>query len=113
MHELSLCASIIQTVEQEARKQAFSRVRRVRLEVGPFAGVELEALRFGFEVVTQESVAEGAVLEIVELPGRAWCPACSQSVTIDQRFDPCPSCGGHRLQVTGGEEFRIKDLEVE
>jgi hydrogenase nickel incorporation protein HypA/HybF len=113
MHELSLCASILQSVEAAARKEQFSRVIRVRLEVGPFAGVELEALRFGFDVVTRQSVAEGASLDIVELPGRAWCLGCSQSVVVSQRFDPCPSCSGHRLQVTGGDELRIKDLEVE
>ena len=113
MHELSLCASIVETLEAEARKQRFSRVRRVRLEVGPFAGVELDALRFGFEAVTRQSVAEGAVLEILEPPGRARCLDCSQTVTVSQRFELCPSCGGHRLQISGGDELRIKDLEVE
>jgi hydrogenase nickel incorporation protein HypA/HybF len=78
-----------------------------------FAGVELEALRFGFDVVTRQSVAEGASLDIVEVPGRAWCLGCSRSVTVGQRFDPCPRCGGHRLRVTGGDELRIMDLEVE
>ncbi len=113
MHELTLCSSILRTVEAEARKGAFSRVHRVRLEIGAFAGVELEALRFGFDVVMRESVAAGAVLDIIEIPGQAWCLGCSRAVTLSQRFDPCPSCGGHRLQVTGGTELRIKDLEVE
>ena len=32
---------------------------------------------------------------------------------VAQRYNACPRCGGYQLQVTGGEEMRIKDLEVE
>jgi hydrogenase nickel incorporation protein HypA/HybF len=34
-------------------------------------------------------------------------------VRVAQRFDACPDCGGYQLQVTGGDELRIKELEVE
>ncbi|GAH74778.1 unnamed protein product, partial [marine sediment metagenome] len=38
---------------------------------------------------------------------------CSESVEIKQRYEPCPSCGGYQLQVTGGEEMRVRELEVD
>jgi hydrogenase nickel incorporation protein HypA/HybF len=113
MHEMSLCESVLQIMEAQARSQGFSRVHRVRLEIGALAGVELEAMRFGFEVVTRGTLADGAVLEIIELPGRAWCLECSRQVAVDRRYDPCPGCGGYSLRVTGGDELRIKDLEVD
>jgi len=113
MHEMSLCQSILGVMEQAARDQHFSRVRRVRLRVGALAGVEISALRFGFEVVTRGTLADGAVLEILSQSGEAYCFQCGQSVTIEQRFDPCPGCGGHHLQLTGGDELKIQDLEVE
>ena len=113
MHEMALCESVLKVIEQEAARQAFSRVRRVRLEVGALAGVETGALRFGFSVVTRASVAEGAELEILDRPGRGWCLPCACEVELAQRFDPCPRCGGHQLQVIGGDELRIKDLEVD
>jgi hydrogenase nickel incorporation protein HypA/HybF len=37
---------------------------------------------------------------------------CGRAVAIDSRIDPCPECGGYRLQVTGGEDMKIKELEV-
>jgi len=113
MHEMSLCEGVIQVLEENARSQGFSRVKTVRLEIGALAGVELEAMRFGFEVVKKGTLAEQARLEIIELPGRAWCLCCGESVEIGQRFDPCPKCGGFPLQITGGEELRVKELEVE
>ena len=113
MHEMSLCESIVQIIEENARAQGFSAVKAVWLEIGELSGVEIEALRFGFDAVSQGSMAEGARLEIIELPGLAWCMQCQKSVPAHRRFDPCPECGGFQLQVTGGDEMRIKELEVE
>ncbi|WP_133716071.1 hydrogenase maturation nickel metallochaperone HypA [Methylocaldum gracile] len=113
MHELSLCQGIIDILETEASKQHFARVRKVRLLVGPLAGVDRATLSFGFDAVSRDTIAEGAELEFIDTPGLAWCFTCDRTVEIAHYYDPCPACGGHRLKVTGGEEFRILDLEVE
>lgn len=112
MHEMSICESILGLLRDQAQAQDFSKVERVCLEIGPLSGVEIEALKFGFDVVMRDTLADGARLEIIETPGTAWCMPCGQSVTIEERFDACPLCGSHQLQVTGGEELRIKELEV-
>lgn len=113
MHEMALCESIRRTIEDQSRAHNFSGVKRVCLEIGPFSGVEVEALRFGFDVVMRGSVADGAKLEIIDCPAEAWCMQCCQIVPVEQRFDACCKCGSHQLQVTAGEELRIKELEVE
>mgnify|MGYP001231000380 CR=1 FL=1 len=112
MHEIGICESIRQTLEAQSELHRFSRVKRVCLEIGPLSGVEVEALRFGFEVVMRGSIADGAHLEIVDCPAEAWCMNCADTVPIKQRFDACIKCGSHQLQVTAGEELRIKELEV-
>ena len=113
MHEMSLCESIMQIIEDEAQRQGFGRVIRVRLEIGRLSGVEIEAMRFGFDAVTRDSLADGAALEIIELPGTAWCLPCGCEVEVRQRFDACPQCGSYQLQVVSGDQMQIKDLEVE
>lgn len=113
MHEMSIAEGIIQIIEDEARKQSFTRVKQVWLEIGRFSGVETEALRFCFDAVTKGGVADGSALEIIDIPGKAWCMVCADNVEVDERYDPCPKCGSYQLQVTGGEELRIKELEVD
>ncbi|MEZ5849684.1 MAG: hydrogenase maturation nickel metallochaperone HypA [Hyphomicrobiaceae bacterium] len=113
MHEMALCESIRSILNEQSQLQSFSRVVRVSLEVGPLVGVEVEALRFGFDVVMRGSVADGARLEIIDCPAEAWCMQCAQLVPIAARFDACGTCGSRQLQVTSGEELRIKELEVE
>lgn len=113
MHELSLCEGVLQILEEQAVSRDFKRVTRVWLEIGALSGVDPEALRFGFDVVMKDTLADAAVLEIIDLPGTAWCMPCGRPVPVEARFDACPHCGGYQLQVTAGDEMRIKELEVE
>jgi hydrogenase nickel incorporation protein HypA/HybF len=113
MHEMSLCEGVLQVLEEQARVQHYRKVKTVWLEIGALAGVEVSAMQFSYEVVSRGSIADGSELKIISLPATAWCMECAKTVDIEQRYDPCPHCGGHQLQPTGGDELRIKELEVE
>lgn len=113
MHEMSLCESVLQVMQDSAKSQDYESVKTVWLEIGALSGVELDAMRFCFDVVTRDTLADKARLEIIEVPGQAWCMQCSRTVSVKQRFDACPDCGSYQLQVTGGDEMKIKELEVE
>ena len=113
MHEMSLAESVLQIIEDTARKQGFTRVKTVWLEIGQLACVEQESLRFGFDVVTRGSIAERARLEIIEVTGRGRCKKCTSDVALAALYEACPNCGGYEIQVTGGDQMRVKELEVE
>lgn len=113
MHEMSLCEGVLQVLETEAKNQGFSKVLTVWLEIGDLSSVEPEAMLFTFDVVTRNSLANDAKLKIINVPGNAWCMQCSKNVSVKQRFDECPDCGSFQLQITGGDEMKIKELEVE
>lgn len=113
MHEMSLAEGVLQVIEEAARKDQFQQVSTVWLEIGQLSGVEPQAMAFCFDAVTRGSVADGARLGILTLPGQAWCMACAKTVPMNEVCGECPDCGGFQLQVTGGTEMRIKELEVE
>ncbi len=113
MHEMSICEGIVQILQDQAKQQQYQKVNIVYLELGKFSTVEIPALEFCFEVVCRNTLAQGARLEIEVLPGLAWCMNCSKSIEIEQRFDPCPDCDGFQLQSEGGDELRIKALDVD
>jgi len=112
MHEMSLAASVREIVEDAARANGAEHVRVVRLRIGALAAVEPDALRFCFDVVMKGSLAETARLEIEVVPGSGWCWDCERPVTLTSADAPCPACGGHRLQVTGGTEMRVHELDL-
>lgn len=109
---MSLSEGVLQLIEDAAREQDFSKVNAVWLEIGQLSGVEVDAMKFCFDAVTRNTIAQGARLEIISLPGTGWCMACALSVPMDEVFGECPHCGGHQMQVTGGTEMRLKELEV-
>ncbi|MFW1676468.1 hydrogenase maturation nickel metallochaperone HypA [Pontibacter sp. JAM-7] len=113
MHEMSIAEAIIQVLEEQAAAQHYSRVKAVWLEIGPLAMIEPGSLQFCFGAVTQNSLAEAAILHIINIPGEALCMQCRKTVPVENRYDACKVCGSRQLQVTQGEEMRIKELEVE
>jgi hydrogenase nickel incorporation protein HypA/HybF len=110
---MSLTQGVLGLIEDAAQREEFARVRTVWLEIGRLASVEPEALSFAFDVVTRGTCAEGARLVIDHVPGQAWCLKCDSSVAIESAVTDCPLCGSARLQVTGGDQMRLKELEVE
>ncbi|MDP3871513.1 MAG: hydrogenase maturation nickel metallochaperone HypA [Pseudomonadota bacterium] len=113
MHEASLAGGILQLVERTAERERFVRVTHLRLEAGQLAGVESRALRFALEAIAPGTLLDGALIDIDEPPGQAWCMDCSLTVQITQRGDACAHCGGYRLQPTGGTELKVIDMQVE
>lgn len=112
MHEMSLAGGILRVVEDAATRERFTRVKRLALEAGALAGVEVSALRFALEAVAPGTVLEGAEIVIDEPPGAAWCMVCSETVTIATRADACPRCGGWQLTPTGGMDLKVRELIV-
>lgn len=113
MHEMSLAEGVLQLLEDAARRENFARVATVWLEIGQLSGVEPEAMAFCFDAVTRGSLAEGAQLEIIHLPGQGHCLECGRDTELEAVYDPCRHCGAVPVQVTGGTEMRVKELEVE
>jgi hydrogenase nickel incorporation protein HypA/HybF len=113
MHEMSLAEGMLGIVEESARANDAKRVTAVWLEIGTLAQVEREALRFCFDAVSRGGVADGARLEIVEVPGAAWCMPCAERVTIAAIGDACPRCGSYQLQVVAGSDMRIREIAIE
>lgn len=114
MHELSLAQALVELIAEEGRKAECARVKRVRLEIGALSCVAPEALRFCFDVATRDTIAEGAALQIDEVPARAFCPDCDKAIAVLNRLACCPDCGGSRVQLAGGgDDLRLKEMEVE
>ena len=112
MHELSLCRSLLAIINDHLADRPFKCIKKVTLDIGQLAAVDEYALRFGFEIVTKGTLAEGAILDINTVEGLAICNACHQCVKLENYYDACQNCGQFSLTVTQGEELRIQSMEV-
>ena len=112
MHEMSLAESMLQLVEETARREHANQVKTIFVEIGQLACVEPEALKFCFEAVSRRTMAEGSQLEIMSIAGTAHCPQCQQVVPMQALYDACPTCAFHPLQPISGTEMRVREIEI-
>ncbi len=112
MHEMSLCLSMIDLVNERVRAEGATRVLRIKLTIGALGNVEPQALAFCFESAAQGSPLEDAQLDIEVLPGVAWCFECNKSVLIERRGDDCPFCSRGALRIDDGDQLQVTEMEI-
>lgn len=112
MHEVAIMQSAVETALEQARLAGASRVAVIRLRVGSLAGVAPEALEFACTEVTRGTPAEGARLEIENVPAMAWCAVCQREFPCDDYFAECPRCRTECLELRRGRELQLSSLEI-
>jgi len=112
MHEMTLAVSLVELVEEQARANGLGRVDKVWLTLGALAGVQEDALAFGFEVACRGTCADGAKLCVEHVAARVRCLQCATTTDLSTRTEACPSCGAARWErMSGGGELRLTALE--
>ena len=112
MHELSVCEHLLNLLDQEAARHGVNKITRVRLEISRLSCLEPNALRFAFDTMAVGTIAETAELQIDRPLIGATCKGCGAAVKLDSRLDACPSCDSTRLEIRGGEEMRLLEMEA-
>jgi hydrogenase nickel incorporation protein HypA/HybF len=108
MHELSITQQIVETCCEVA---GGTPVASVTVEIGCLCAVLPSAVSFCYEVCTEGTPLEGSVLQIVSVPARGRCRECkAESMFLD--FRSLCRCGSADLEFTGGDELRIKEMEL-
>jgi len=108
MHELSITQSVVDAV---VTKLPDRRISLVSLEIGKLSGIEPDALRFCFELVTAGTPLDGAELRIAEPAGLAHCAACEADFEPESCILLCP-CGSADVRLTSGDQLTIRSVMV-
>ncbi|HEX3981034.1 MAG TPA: hydrogenase maturation nickel metallochaperone HypA [Acidimicrobiales bacterium] len=108
MHELGLCSSIVDAVEQRAGERT---VAAVTVRVGRLHHVHPEAFEQSFAVAAMGTVAADAVPQLVLLPVSARCGWCGTAWECEELPLACPTCGQPDVELTGGDELMLESIE--
>ena len=111
MHELSIAQSLLDIVVEESGKNGIERVRAIRLQIGEFAAVVPEALTFCFEMVSRDTVAAGAALEIEAIPVVARCGSCGSTFEVKDQVFLCAECGEPVFEILSGRELSVASID--
>jgi hydrogenase nickel incorporation protein HypA/HybF len=112
MHELGIIQSAIAQAVDSARKAGATRVHRLRLTVGALSGVVPDSLRFAFDLACQDTPAQGAQLDILEVPPACWCEPCQSEFPAPDLLGECPTCHTASSRLTRGTELELTSVEI-
>ena len=113
MHELGIVFHIIRTVEDVARQNDVTRIRRVTLQLGEVSGVVESYLQDCWKWAAAKSeLLPGAVLTVETIPAVTVCEDCGQQYPTVQFSRTCPHCRSPRTHLLQGHEMLIKEIEA-
>ena len=76
MHEMTVAASLIEALLEAAEREHATAIERAHVRIGALSCIQEEALRFGFEALSRDTLAEGCELQVIHVPARGECDGC-------------------------------------
>jgi len=113
LHEISVLTSILEIVNETARKAGAERVKTVYLIIGERANIIDDSLLFAFGVLSPGTLCEGAELKVTRTGMTFHCPTCEQTYTPNFGHFRCPVCDTPGQVTNDGRELLIESIEVE
>ena len=102
MHELSIANSLVEIATEQ-------------IDAAPDKEIDTftAALEFSFELVTKDTILEGAILNIEAVPVTIYCTQCEKEVELPsiQKFR-CPECDMPSADIRQGKELEVVSIEV-
>ena len=138
MHEFGFAHSIYETSLNTAEKYNAKRIKQINLQIGDFTLINPDILKQSFEIVSKDSIAENAKLEIDIRPGTLLCNECNHKQEIwvndpdsKESFEDdegqayhslaevgivlfkCKACGSSKTNLIGGRDTKIVNIVIE
>lgn len=113
MHEFSIVQSLLDLIEENARKNNAKSVSKVVVKIGKMSGVEPHLLEMAFNTFKEKTIAENAefVIEIQSVICR--CNDCNQDFTVEDYNFVCQFCQSFNIDVIDGTDMILKSIELE
>jgi len=105
--------NILRIVEQSVPPGEDLRIKTIHLRVGKLTAIVPQSLRFCMEVVTKDTLAEGANLDFTEVPLVVECSECGQETEIERPPFKCSACESDQVEIISGREMIVESIEVE
>lgn len=113
MHEMAITRSMLDLVLEEAAKAEAERVTMINIVLGEMSGVVDRCVRFYFDFMSKDTLAEGAALHFRNVPQKARCRKCGNIFSPRDIFWTCNKCQSVELEIISGNELYVESIEVE
>ena len=89
------------------------RVSDIYVEIGQLSSYVDESVQFYWDIISKDTIAEGAKLHFKRVPLELECNDCSTRFKPQEVSYECPGCHSSKVRVVAGEVFQLMGLDVE
>lgn len=113
MHELPITKSILDIALRYAEEAEAERVTDLYLVIGALSSYVDESVQFYWDIISQDTLCEGAQLHFQRLPATLKCLDCGHVYILERELENCPVCHSVRVQVVSGDDFQLESIAIE
>lgn len=113
MHEISICQSILNTVQREMNGEDIEHIREIHLKVGLLSCVEPDVLKHVFSYIKEGTPFQNSELMIEMVEVSALCENCGNVFIVEKYKFVCPQCEAPVTNITEGKELLIDKIILE
>lgn len=113
MHELPVTESLLEITLRHAKEANAKCVTDLYLVIGQLSSIIDDSIQFYWDIVAQNTMAEGAQLHFRRVPVQMLCLDCQKSFTPSDTDFACPACHSSHVKVIAGEEFYLESINIE
>lgn len=113
MHELPIAESILEIAVRHGQQAQAARVTDLYLVIGQLSSVVDDSIQFYWDIISRDTICEGATLHFERVPALLLCQDCGHSYGFQHELSACPACDSIHVKITAGEEFQLQSIEIE
>ena len=113
MHELAVTEQILNLALHHAREAKARQVTDLHLRIGALSSIMDDSIQFYWDIISQDSLCQGATLHFDRIPAQLHCQDCGQDYMLTDELRACPHCAGIHVKIVSGQEFQLTSIDIE
>ena len=113
MHELSLAINALEIVKDSAKENHLQSISKIIIEKGELSGVLDDSFIYALNILSKDTIAQNALIEIEYAPAMALCKSCSSEFMFTHFNKICPICKSSKNIEFNPSQFYVKSIEGE
>jgi len=113
MHELPVTQEMFSLVTKYAKSNNAKKIKSIKLKIGALATIIPENVKFYFEILSKNTIAEGAELFFEKEKSKAYCINCKEDFEIENLDLVCTKCGKENVFIRPDTGFIIKSITID
>jgi hydrogenase nickel incorporation protein HypA/HybF len=113
MHELPVTQNLLELALHHAENAGASRILKLNITIGALASIIDDSVQFYWDMISKDTIAEGAELHFNRIPIQMQCLNCASTYQPHDGISACPECNSNQVRVIAGQEFYLDSIDIE